>query len=401
MAMKQTQTKLFNWSDTGLDFCSASSNLLFDRFKRMYALGYNEQTVLSATVNGNEIILTYGGVHGYVVDRVLKVNAPEFLSINGGEFVIDSVTENTVTITVDDAPLSIAGGFKTNIAPLGWDIVYETPVVQVYRFKALDESDLYLRLFMSVASTGLVIHPCVGASYDPNTGFITDPYADSLTKEIVAYNSSADCIKWAHLNTASTSYANYTYTQGYSAGFGRGMTVGSKYHLANLFSNSTSSNNGTGMICAVLPAYFADYPQLKLPVVFGTANQGPTASQSTFRMRSGNIDLTTMYSEGSSSDRFTTMSKGSFLPTSIDTFNTTMAAPFYFKTQDLYQVIGLSAGGAYHCCYSASNMPPRTRNETPWISSDIDFNSKVIVHYVGATAAMFVAFPIEEIKYGI
>ena len=144
MAMKQTQTKLFDFSDVGLDFCAGSKNLFPDRFKKMLALGYNEQTVSSVAITGNQVTLSYGVSHGYVADRVLKVNAPELLSINGGEFVIDSVTENTVTMTIDGAPALIAGNFTTKVASLGYQLVYEQNPVQLYKFKALDESDLFL-----------------------------------------------------------------------------------------------------------------------------------------------------------------------------------------------------------------------------------------------------------------
>jgi hypothetical protein len=55
----------------------------------MLALGYNEQTVSSAAVSGDQVTLTYGGAHGYKADRVLKVNGGTLSSINGGEFWID------------------------------------------------------------------------------------------------------------------------------------------------------------------------------------------------------------------------------------------------------------------------------------------------------------------------
>src|SRR5690606_14373193 len=111
MAMKQTQTKLFDFSDVGLDFCAGSKNLFPDRFKKMLALGYNEQTVSSVAVAGNQVTLTYGGTHGYVADRVLKVDSGDLSLVNGGEFWIDLVTTNTVTFTLNDAPGSITSGF--------------------------------------------------------------------------------------------------------------------------------------------------------------------------------------------------------------------------------------------------------------------------------------------------
>lgn len=399
--MRQTQTKHFSWEDAGLDFCVASSNLMLDRFKKMFSDGYNEKTVSSVSVSGNQVILTYGVAHGYVVDRILKINSGALASINGGEFAIDSVTTNTVTLTIDDAPSSIASGFITKVASLGWQLVYELDRVQVYKFKSLDESDLYLRIYLSPTTSATVVaHPCVGKSYDPATGFITDSYANTLNKDILAVNTAATYLKWAFSSTGSAVYANYTYAQGYNLGFGRAMTVGSKYHLAILSTASTSSSPGFGQVNAIIPAQFIDYPQLKLPVILGNGSTGG-AGASDLRIMSGDIDLTLMYSEGTATNRFATVAKTSFLPSQIDTFNTTSAVPFSFKEQVTQQHLGFSCGGAFQCSYGTSNQPSRYAKETPWESSDIDLNHKVIIHYFGSSTALFMAFPIEEIKYGV
>ena len=130
--MKQTQTKVFEFSDTGLDFCSGSKNLFPDRFKKMLALGFNEQTVSSVTVLGSEVTLTYAAAHGYVADRVLKVDSGDLAAINGGEFWIDSITTNTVTFTLDEIIPPVSGRFTTRSASLGWDLVYENGSVHIY-----------------------------------------------------------------------------------------------------------------------------------------------------------------------------------------------------------------------------------------------------------------------------
>ncbi|EXE09995.1 hypothetical protein J559_3303, partial [Acinetobacter sp. 983759] len=43
MVMKQTQTKMFDFADIGLDFSAGSKSLFPDRFKKMLAQGYNTQ----------------------------------------------------------------------------------------------------------------------------------------------------------------------------------------------------------------------------------------------------------------------------------------------------------------------------------------------------------------------
>ncbi|WBX36765.1 hypothetical protein [Acinetobacter schindleri] len=228
--MKQTQTKLLDFSDTGLDFCSGSKNLFPDRFKKMLALGYNVQTVSSVAVAGSQVTLTYGGAHGYAADRVLKVDSGALSSINGGEFWIDSVATNTVTFTLDDAPTSITGGFTTRVAPLGWDLLYEQPYVHLYKMKNLDESDLYVRLvFQAVSNYRNRVGICVGHTADIAAGTITD--INTLTQYATATVPN-DTFAWEFQLTAEATYNNYTAAQGFTK-FG---SVHDKFHRTLILS---------------------------------------------------------------------------------------------------------------------------------------------------------------------
>ena len=130
--MKQTQTKYFECSDAGLDMCFGGITKNQENFKKLLNLGYNENAVNSVSVVGDHVTFTYDGAHNYKANRVLKVMSGELASINNGEFWIDAVTTNTVTMTIDGAPILIAGGFTTKIASLGWDLVYEVGNIQIY-----------------------------------------------------------------------------------------------------------------------------------------------------------------------------------------------------------------------------------------------------------------------------
>ena len=68
--IKQTQTKMFDFSDVGLDFCAGSKNKFPEVFKKMLATGYNPQTASSVSISGDQITLTYGVRVDY--DRKLK-----------------------------------------------------------------------------------------------------------------------------------------------------------------------------------------------------------------------------------------------------------------------------------------------------------------------------------------
>lgn len=403
--MKQTQTKLFDFSDVGLDFCSGSKNLFPDRFKKMLALGYNEQTVSSVVVAGNQVTFTYGGTHGYVADRVLKVNAPELLSINDGEFVIDSVTENAVTMTIDGAPASITGNFTTKVASLGWSLEYENANIQIYKFKQLDESDIYIRLcYQDVATRRNAIAPCVGKTFDPLTGFITDPNAYTQNAQVVSPGSNLK-FDFDFGSSASATRNEWTYSQGLST-YGKANIVGSKYHFTIL--TNCYTGDGSGVISAVLPNLCLDSEKLKYPVLIGkvtgiTSSISSNALQVT-RAYVGNIEVAFESSptNGASDYIFRTPQAAiSFISTELDIFNTTTAQPIFIYEKTTRQHLGVLLG-AFIAKYSSTNAPSLSANSSPFFTEDVDLTNLVCLHHLSLGAASsqaaYMAFPLEEVK---
>lgn len=406
MAMKQTQTKLFDFSDVGLDFCSGSKNLFPDRFKKMLALGYNEQTVSSVAVAGNQVTFTYGGTHGYVADRVLKVNAPELLNINGGEFVIDSVTENTVTMTIDGAPTSIAGNFTTKIASLGWELVYEQAHIHLYKFKHIDDTDMYARLcFQDTTGSGRnCIAVGVGRSFDLSTGVITDPNCLSDLANCATVAAATSNFKWDFTNQTTRSFDNYNYSQGLST-FGKGAVVGSKYHIALLF--NTYSSAGYSGICGIFPIASLNYDVLDYPMVWGSISSTTGSIGTMLTIAAIYVGLTQIVNHVTTNanvyiDNASAQAASSYLPSNIDVFNTTTAEliPLYIKANG--QFVGY-AQGAYRMKCAATNAPSMLPAATPSDSMDIELNSKVKTHNIAgggaANNAVFYAFPVEPVKY--
>lgn len=407
MAIKQTQTKLFDFSDAGLDFCAGSKNLFPDRFKKMLTLGYNEQTVTSATVSGSQVTFTYGGAHGYVADRVLKVNSGVLASINGGEFRIDSVTTNTVTMTIDDAPLSVTSGFTTKIAPLGWSLEYESANVHIYKFKDIDESDLYLRLVFQPTGSNQrnAILPCIGKTADLVSGVITDIASYEAGRS--ATTPQAAVAKWEFTATISAAYNSYTYSQGYSV-FGKGMLIGSQYHMLTLL--NSDANTRKGVINGFVPAA-SFFPSTNYPLLLlyntGDATVS-TANTNLFSLRIGvlgNISCSFMVSNtAAASTQTTPQAYSSFLSEQVDPFNTTTTEPLSLYELSTKQFLGYSCGGIYTAKYSSTNQPGATHLLSPSETVDVDLGSKVYVHTWGgsgvAGADVFYAIPLEEIKYG-
>lgn len=399
--MKQTQTKLFDFSDAGLDFCAGSKSLFPDRFKKMLTLGYNEQTVSSVAVVGNQVTFTYGGVHGYVADRVLKVNSPSLLTINNGEFSIDSVTANTVTLTIDNAPLSIAGGFTTHVAPLGYELVYEQANIHVYKFKALDESDLYLRLcFQNISTRRNCISPCVGKTFDIATGFITDDAALNLNKGITSPGAG---FKWEYGFAANMAgHDTYTYTQGVST-YGLGIVVGSPYHFCIMCSRWNS--NTTQSIHGVFPTV-TQYDLQKVVLLgdeYGDITQNGGPAYQYVSAYCGNIKLRFKASANASLNIFDSPTViSSFLPSTIDGFNTTTAQPLSLYTHAESQHLGYLYG-LYHVLYAATSAPSFSQSNTPIKTYDIDFEHSVFIHPISASGSAtsstaYLAVALEKIK---
>lgn len=414
--MKQTQTKMFDFADVGLDFCSGSKNLFPDRFKKMLSQGYNEQTVASVSVTGNQVTLNYGVAHGYAADRVLKINSGPLAAINGGEFWVDAVTATSLTMTIDAAPISITGGFVTKIAPLGWQLVYEQSNIHVYKFKHIDNTDMYLRLcFQDQAARRNCISPCIGKTFDSTSGAITDSNALSDNTTLI---SPGDKFKWEFQNSATSSFNNSTYSAGVLT-FGKGFVVGSLYHLMLL----TNRGNAThfGSINGLLPVSVFDYSNLDYPMIVGCVDpaaitgSGTNAGQDYSTALSnggaayiGNIRVnfqtstTTLYS--ASKELFLkTNSVVSYLPANIDSFNTTTAHPLQIYDYSTSQFLGFSAGGVFECHYAVSTKPSQAVSDSPSLITEIDFNHKALIHSIcnGNTAAsVFLAFPVEEIRNG-
>lgn len=409
--MKQTQTKLFDFSDVGLDFCMGSKNLFPDRFKKMLTLGYNVQTVVSISGSGNQVTFTYGGAHGYVANRVLKIDSGDFTAINGGEFWIDSVTTNTVTMTIEDAPLAAASGFTTRIASLGWSLEYEQPYIHIYKMKHIDDTDRYVRFcFQSNVNDRNAVAVCIGKTFDANIGVINDQLALQSTASIT--NASLMSIpKWDSYRTME-SESDFTYSQGFSR-FGLGMVTGSIYHFA--FIAGDGYELVAHHIYGVLPCHCLDYDALDYPVLVGLMSSDAeiygnfsTVGSGSGHASIGNIRVRFDFASNASnpgllSSDINAQPKSSFLTERIDSFNTTTAKPLEIYEQGTSQYLG-QLYGLYLCMYSPTNMPVASNKTYPLLTTDIELDSLIMIAASGSnnidssTSLRFLALPIEEIK---
>lgn len=387
MAMKQTQTKLFAFSDVGIDISTGSRALFPDRFKRMFVQGYNVQTVSNVTVSGNQVTLTYGGSHGYVADRVLKIDSGNLAAINNGEFCIDSVTTNTVTMTIDDAPLSIAGGFATRVAPLGWELVYEVANhIHLYKLKHKDNSDLYLRLvFQTLTNARHGIAVCVGKTANEATGVITDPFAYTANTDRTDANS--DLVWDFRSNVNNDSHANWTYSQGAST-YGEGYVIGSLYHVGFNYNMSVGSTRGN--FCGVFPVSVLSYDQLDYPLViggyFGSSHTTSVSSPMYLTSQRGFIGQVEVI-DGSSNTNFLWYAAAAenSLSGFLDSIDTLAAQPLPLYEKSTRQFLGV-AKGIYKLNLKASvNLVGTGTADMPRILEEADYSNKILHAYVASS----------------
>ena len=399
--MKQTQTKLFNFSDVGLDFGPASKNLFPDRFKKMLSLGYNVQTVSSVTIAENKVTLTYGGVHGYAADRVLKVDSGALASINGGEFWIDSVTTNTVTFSLDDAPTSVTGGFTTRIASLGWSLEYEATYVHLYKMKHMDETDLYVRIvFQSTNNYRNRLGVCIGKSADLALGTITDT---NTMNEYATATTVSGTFAWEFNIWNSATPNNQTAA---TNGYGKAFIIGSLYHFSALC--HYESNVYQDRIVGILPWVNVGYnnPELDYPCLIGDS-QGNAGG-----LGAGGLGAPTPYIGKQRMVCFTSAAATSFwgslafpnapqnyLPAAIEPFNTMAAIPIALHIYENGGFVGYLRGLYLTTC-AASLISGQTITNTPIETMDIDLNNKMFVNFMGYSTSQFISLitPVEEMK---
>lgn len=386
--IKQTQTKLFRSSDVGLDFCAGSIIRFPEVFKKILVTGFNPQIVNSVSISGSTITLTYGVTHGYVADRVLQVTA------SGGfnkEVYIDSVNGNNVICTVlDGSTTGLTGTINTKIASAGWDIVYEVGNIHIYKMKHFDETDRFVRMcFQTNTAQRNAVAVCIGKTYDSATGFITDEHSYTASRNVMLPFAAG--VVW---NT----FYDGNYNNNASGTFGNAaVIVASPYHLGFSMTERDSQN-----IFGIFPKSTHDYPQLDYPVLVSQYS-GENIPNSANFARWGNAN-NAIHIGNIRFEHILTLPSSSYLPSSLDEFNTTTLQPYPLIEINTGQQLGYMYG-LFHVQYASNNRPAFNRFSTPFFSMDVDFESLIAVMASTiesyGTHVDYVAFVVEEIKHGI
>lgn len=111
--------------------------------------GFNIQTVSSVTINGSDVVLTFGLPHGYALKQKITVSGSDDPLLNGSHRII-SLTTDTVTLKISGVT-NTAGIIKTKVSPLGFESVIgnSKPLIRGYRSKDPTSTKTVLHLDMS------------------------------------------------------------------------------------------------------------------------------------------------------------------------------------------------------------------------------------------------------------
>lgn len=240
----QTQTKIYKFSDKGIEVNGWAKGYYPEVFKKIFVTGYNENLITDIETLNGKVTLILPTNHGYLLERVIRFSSPSHTK----DYVITEVTATSISFYDETFPNQITNPISIKIAPLDYELVYEVGQVHIYKFKDLDNTDLFLRLyFLSTKNNSSfrgLVYPCVGKTYDPATGYITD--GDSLV-ETRDLNTPATRFSWELGQQTNMYYDN----QPLNSTLGQITIIGSLYHL--LISSSIGGNKSSFTLSSILP----------------------------------------------------------------------------------------------------------------------------------------------------
>lgn len=237
----QTQTKYYHLSDQGISQHLYARTPVPSLFKKIFTTGFNDTVFSDYELLDGHVKLILPTNHGFVKERVVKVTADGFSK----EYFVENTDQTSITFYDPDFPTSLTGTLSVQVAPLGWELVYELGKVFIYKLKNLDGTDLYLRLLFPTGSNHRVaIHPCLGRTVDLDLGIITDVNALTANKSITT-TTAINTWEWNNVN--STSYDSLAY----KGADGTAFFVGSLYHL--VIGSTVSSSVTYGTVNGILP----------------------------------------------------------------------------------------------------------------------------------------------------
>ena len=142
-------TSWFSSEQAGTPVIASGQNDLLQVLDACLVTGYGEKTAVSASIDGNNVVINFGMSHGFMQGQVVSVTGATDSLLNG-KHKIRALTNNTITIEVVGV-LNVSGDLVVGVAPLGWSSLLgnSNPLKRAYKSSKPNSSGDILHLDMS------------------------------------------------------------------------------------------------------------------------------------------------------------------------------------------------------------------------------------------------------------
>lgn len=207
--------------------------------------GFGLRTADSVTVSGGIATVTISVGHPLQVDMIALVGGASPSGLNGEKRVLSSTINSFTFAAPGVSDQTATGTISVKIAPLGWESVYSSGFLRVYRSPNVEGT----RMFLRVDDSGTIDSRVVGyeSMSDINTGVGAFPTAAQMSGGLFwpkANGANTNARAWTIVGDDRTFwfYAN-THTTTAAHGLD-GITYG--------FGDFTSKKSGDAYACAIL-----------------------------------------------------------------------------------------------------------------------------------------------------
>lgn len=168
-----TSVKNFNSTMANAPVLSGTAGALIALLDACLVTGFDEKVLTSLVALGGVMTATFSGTHSAQIDSVVLIagvtgGPTGFAGANGEQKVVGSPSATTRTWATTLPDGTYTGSITMKMAPAGWEKVYSTTNIGVYRSLHVASSKFYLR----VDDTGTTSARVVGyeSMSDVNTG---------------------------------------------------------------------------------------------------------------------------------------------------------------------------------------------------------------------------------------
>lgn len=141
-----TQVKYFHAEQVGAPTLTGVQGTLISVLDACLVDGFGLKSVDSLVVAGNVATVTVSTGHSMHPGMVALISGATPSGLNGEKRVISTTTNTFTFATTGISDQTATGTITTKVAPLGWDKVFSTTNVAVYRPSSVESTRMFLRV---------------------------------------------------------------------------------------------------------------------------------------------------------------------------------------------------------------------------------------------------------------